>query len=141
MIPRFTLSYPQRGPMSDNSSDNSSDNPLDPSPEHQARVKQHAEELWRADGSPAGRMDDYMERADELARMELAGPAGLTPNPMTLNEPIPGVTVEEASIQDNLGEFPAASNMGDQGDWRETPMTRQELRESEEAPPARGGAP
>ena len=118
-----------------------SDNPLDPSPEHQARAKQLAEELWRADGSPSGRMDDYMERADELARMEAAGPAGLAPNPMTLNESIPGVVVEEASIQENLGEFPAADNLGDQGRWRETPMTRKELREDEEAPPERGGAP
>jgi len=73
--------------------------------------------------------------------MELAGPAGLAPNPMTSGERIPGVVVEEASIQENLGEFPAAANFGDQGRWRETPMTRQELREGEEAPPERGGAP
>lgn len=118
-----------------------SDNPLDPSPEQQARVKQLAEELWRADGSPPGRMDEYAERADELVRMEKAGPAGLQPNPSTQNELIPGVTVEEAAIQENLGEFPAAMNMGDQGRWRETPMTTEELREEEEAPPERGRAP
>lgn len=53
-----------------------SDNPLDPSPAHQARVKQLADELWRADGSPQGRMDEYRERADELARMEAAGRPG-----------------------------------------------------------------
>ena len=34
-----------------------------------------------------------------------------------------------------------AANFADQGEWRETPMTRQELREGEEAPPERGGAP
>ena len=118
-----------------------SDNPLEMTPERQARIKALAEELWRADGSPSGRIGEYTERADELVRMELAGPAGLTPNPMTLDEPIPGVVVEEASIQENLGEFPAAANFGDQGRWRETPMTRQELREGEEAPPERGGAP
>jgi hypothetical protein len=118
-----------------------SDNPLDPGPEYQARVKQRAEELWRADGSPAGRMDDYRERADELVRMEMAGPTGLAPNPMTSNEPIPGVTVEEAAIQENLGEFPAAANMTDQGSWRETPMTRDKLRHGDDAPPEKGQAP
>jgi hypothetical protein len=118
-----------------------SDNPLESTPERAAAVKARAEQLWRADGSPAGRMDDYLERADELVRMELAGPAGLTPNPATLNEPIPGVVVEEASIQKNLGEFPAAANMADQGEWRETPMTREELRRTEESPPERGQAP
>lgn len=118
-----------------------SDNPLEMTPERQARIKAVAEELWRADGSPAGRMDDYTERADELVRMELAGPVGLAPNPMTTNEPIPGVVVEEASIQENLGEFPGAANFADQGEWRETPMTRKELREGEDAPPERGGAP
>src|SRR4051794_25186613 len=118
-----------------------SDNPLDPSPAYQARVKQLAEELWRADGSPPGRMDDYRERADELARMEAAGPTGLEPNPMTRDEPVPGVVVEEASIQENLGEFPGGSSVADQGEWRETPMTREELREGEEAPPERGDRP
>src|SRR3954453_22066840 len=97
-----------------------SDNPLEMTPERQSRTKTLAEELWRADGSPAGRMDDYTERADELVRMELAGPTGLAPNPMTTGEPIAGVVVEEASIQENLGEFPAAANFADQGEWRET---------------------
>jgi hypothetical protein len=118
-----------------------SDNPLDPGPDFQARVRSRAEQLWRADGSPHGRMDEYTERADELLRMEMAGPTGLAPNPMTQNELIPGVVVEETAIQENLGEFPAAANLGDEGRWRETPMTREELRRGEEAPPERGGAP
>ncbi len=108
-----------------------SDNPLDPSPQFLERVKQLAEELWRADGSPDGRMADYMERADELARMRAAGATGLEPNPMTKHEIIPGVIVEEASLQENLGEFPGARGVADQGEWRETPMTRKELREEE----------
>ena len=67
--------------------------------------------------------------------------AGLLPNPMTQNEPIPGVTVEEASIQENYGEFPDRS--ADQGDWRQTPMTKDELRKYEEGEtqPTRGDAP
>ena len=117
-----------------------SDNPLDPSPKHKARVAELAKELWRADGSPDGRMGEYRERADTLARMEGAGPTGLEPNPVNVNDPLPGVIIEEASIQENLGEFPAAANMGDQGRWRETPMTAEELREGEAAPPERGQA-
>lgn len=118
-----------------------SDNPLASSPEHDAAVRARAEQLWREDGSPAGGLEEYIERADELLRMEQAGPTGQLPNPMTQNEPIPGVVVEEASIQENLGEFPAAADLSDEGRWRETPMTRDQLRHGEDAPPERGGAP
>ena len=118
-----------------------SDNPLESTPEHDALVKARAKTLWEADGSPDGGGDEYHERADELIRMESAGATGQLPNPMTQGEPIPGVVVEEASIQANLGEFPGGSGVADQGEWRETPMTRQELREGEAAAPERGGAP
>ncbi len=104
-----------------------SDNPLDDSPERRAAVKAKAEAMWREAGSPAGGMDEFTERADELLRMEHAGASGQLPNPMTLDEPIPGVIVEEASIQDNLGEFPGGSSVADQGEWRETPMTREQM--------------
>jgi len=119
-----------------------SDNPLETSPERDAAVRARAEQLWREAGSPAGRMDEYLERADELMRMELAGNAAQLPNPETLNEPIPGVTVEEAAIQDNLGEFPGGSSVADQGEWRETPMTREEmLRGGDDALSEKGRAP
>lgn len=117
-----------------------SDNPLDPSPEHQAMVDDRARQLWEADGSPDGAMEEYRERADELVRMTMAGTPGQLPNPMTLDKPMPGVTVEEASIQQNLGEFPGGSSVADQGQWRETPMTRDELRHGDPAPPERGEA-
>ena len=104
-----------------------SDNPLDLTPERQATIKSRAEQLWRDAGSPEGRMDEFTERADELLRMEQAGATGQLPNPMTEDEPIPGVIVEEAAIQDNLGEFPGGSSVADQGEWRETPMTREEM--------------
>ncbi len=118
-----------------------SDNPLETTPEHEAAVKSRAEHLWREAGSPAGQMDEFTERADELIRMEGAGNPGQLPNPMTLDEAIPGVVVEEASIQDNLGEFPGGSSVADQGEYRETPMTRDELRHGGGAEPERGGAP
>ncbi len=117
-----------------------SDNPLEMTPERQGRIDARATQLWEADGSPPGQMADYKERADELIRMEDAAGTGQLPNPMTQNERMPGVVVEEASIQENLGEFPGGSSVADQGEWRETPMTREELRHGEEAPPERGEA-
>ena len=118
-----------------------SDNPLEENPERTKRIEARAKHLWEADGSPDGNMDDYTERADELIRMEDAAGTGQLPNPMTQDEPMPGVLVEEASIQENLGEFPGGSSVADQGEWRETPMTRDELRHSDDAEPGRGDAP
>ncbi len=121
-----------------------SDNPLESSPERDARIKARARHLWEEAGSPDGGMDEFTERADELVRMEDASGFGQLPNPMTLDKPIPGVVVEEASIQENLGEFPGA-RVADQGEWRETPMTRKEelkeLSDDSDSGPERGGAP
>lgn len=118
-----------------------SDNPLETSPERDARIEARARHLWEAAGSPEGPMDDFTERADELIRMEDSAGTGQLPNPMTQGEPIPGVLVEEASIQENLGEFPGGSSVADQGEWRETPMTRDELRHGDDTAPGRGDAP
>ena len=118
-----------------------SDNPLATSPEHDAAVQARARHLWEADGSPAGALDSYTERADELLRMESAGMPGQLPNPMTEGASSPGVIIEEASIQQNLGEFPGGSSIADQGEWRETPMTREELRHGGAEQPGRGDAP
>ncbi len=103
------------------------ENPLDPSPAHDARVLARARHLWIADGSPADRLNSYLEQADELVRMEEDGNPGQLPNPMSVHS-APGPLVEEASIQDNLGELPGGSSAADQGERRETPMTRDQLR-------------
>ncbi len=118
-----------------------SDNPLESTPERDAEIEARAKVLWEKAGSPDGRMDEYRERADELVRMELAGTPGQLPNPMEHPSPIPGVIVEEAAIQENLGELPGARGVADQGEWRETPMTREELREGGEEQPRRGDSP
>lgn len=118
-----------------------SDNPLETSPETTARIEARARQMWEAAGSPEGGMDEFMERADELIRMEGAAGSGQLPNPMTQAERVPGVMVEEASIQENLGEFPGGSSVADQGEWRETPMTRDELRRGDGTEPGRGDAP
>ena len=113
-----------------------SDNPLDPSPSDQQAVEALAQRLWDEDGRPEGRFDEYRERADELARMQRAGNPGQLPNPQNHLEP-----VEEAAIQENLGEFPGARGVDDQGDWRQSPMTREQLREGYDPQPNRGDAP
>ena len=120
-----------------------SDNPLEMTPERQGRIDARATQMWEADGSLAGQLDDYRERADELLRMEEAGNPGQLANPMTEGEPMPGVLVEEASIQDNLGEFPGAFGKADQGEFRNAPMTRTELRDGGEdaGAPNPGGEP
>ena len=110
-----------------------SENPLDPSPEFKKRVETLAKELSDADGNPEGRMDEYRERADELARMEMAGAAGL--RDVDSN---PAVVVEEASIQSNLGEFPSGA-LGDEGRFMQTPMTRKEMRETDPGDLPEGG--
>ena len=106
-----------------------SDNPLEPNPEREARIRARAYHLWEADGCPHGRDVEYWLRAEELIGMEDHAGAALMPNPMTEHAPIPGVTVEEAAVQANYGEFPG--RLTDQGDWRPTPMTKDELRDDE----------
>jgi Protein of unknown function (DUF2934) len=112
------------------------DNPLNPSSAHERAVDERAQRLWEEDGRPEGRLADYRERADELVRMEMAGKVGQLPNPET--HPAP---VEEAFIQENLGEFPGAMNTDDQGDWRQMPMTREQVRENYDPGPNHGDHP
>jgi hypothetical protein len=104
-----------------------SDNPLDPTPKDEARIRERAYLLWEADGCPHGRAEEFWERARELIGMEGGAGPGLLPNPITQHEPIPGVTVEEASIQENLGEFPG--RFSDQGDRQQVPSAPRKARQ------------
>jgi hypothetical protein len=95
---------------------------------HDRAIRQRAERMWRDDGCPAGRIDEYQERARELQAIIENPTAGQLPNPMTAHhgEIEPECPVEEAELMDNLGEFP--SLLGDQGDHVQTPMTRRKAR-------------
>jgi len=102
-----------------------SNNPLDDSDEaRQQRIRERAYHLWEADGCPHGRELEYWERARELVGMEEHPHFADLPNPATVPgaDPLHLETVEEASIQDNLGEFP--DRFSDQGDRRQTPSRR-----------------
>jgi len=85
-------------------------------------IKARAKKLWEDAGSPEGRMDEYVERARELAGLESNPAAGREPNPLADGEVSPaerGEPVEEAKLQENLGEFPGFQR--DQGDRDPTP--------------------
>ncbi|MBW4093514.1 MAG: hypothetical protein HIU82_20800 [Proteobacteria bacterium] len=87
-------------------------------------IHAHGLRMWREDGAPAGREAEYLERARELQAITDNPTAGLLPNPMTQHGgAIPPVEpVEEAAIEENLGEFP--NRMTDQGDRPAAPMPR-----------------
>jgi hypothetical protein len=97
--------------------------------EHDKSIRDRAARMWRDEGSPTGRQDEYLERARELQAFVEHPAAALLPNPMVAH-PDPGVTeqpVEEAELLENLGEFPGRNT--DQGDRVLAPMTRKKARE------------
>jgi hypothetical protein len=101
-----------------------SDNPLEFDPVREQRIRERAYHLWEADGCPDGRDLDYWERARELVAMEDSGETGQLPNPAIAGND--RELVEEASIQENLGEFP--DRFTDQGDRAETPSVKNRRR-------------
>jgi hypothetical protein len=113
-----------------------SDNPLEMTPEREHRIRERAYVLWEEDGRPEGRAVEFWERAAEQIAIEDHPGAGLLPNPMGESGEPGAEPVEEAAIQDNLGEFP--DHTTDQGDHRHSPMTRKEERR-EIAADRRGG--
>lgn len=95
-------------------------NPLTSDPEREQRVRERAYHLWETEGKPHGRDVEFWERARELVGMEESAGAGLLPNPQTHPESVRESGVEEAEIQENLGEFP--DRFADQGEVRQTPI-------------------
>ena len=97
--------------------------------EHDRAIARRAKRMWHEEGSPAGRLDEYLERSRELQAIIDNPTAGQLPNPMTIHhgDIVPEQPVEEAELMENLGEFP--SRLGDQGDHVQTPMTRRRARQ------------
>jgi DUF2934 family protein len=97
-----------------------SDNPLEMTPERHQRIEQRAYRLWQEAGCPDGRDGEFWEQARELVGMEESGAAGTLP--VGTAAPIPGkVRIDEAELQQNLGEFPGLT---DQGDREQAPRRR-----------------
>jgi hypothetical protein len=88
------------------------------------KIRQRAYHLWQADGEPEGRADEFWERARELIGMESNPTAGQLPNPVPPGQDRPPRPegVEEAALEENLGEFPALFT--DQGEKQPTPRKR-----------------
>ena len=100
-----------------------SDNPLEDDPAREQAIRERAYALWEADGRPDGSDKEYWERARELVAMSQSVGAAQLPVP-SLDDPsvIVGQAVEEASIQENLGEFP--DRLADQGERQLTPRRK-----------------
>ena len=97
-----------------------SDNPLEADSGRDERIRERAYYLWEADGCPEGSDLEYWERARELVAMSDSTGAAQRPVPAPDDPAVmAGQAVEEASIQQNLGEFPDRS--ADQGDRPQVP--------------------
>jgi hypothetical protein len=96
-------------------------NPLDDSRSRDQRIRVRAYQLWEEDGRPEGRHDEFWERARELIAIEDNPHSGQLPNPATLPgaDPDRSEPIEEAFIEENLGEFPG--RLVDQGERAQTP--------------------
>lgn len=104
------------------------DNPLQTSPAREQRVRERAYRLWEADGKPHGRDVEYWQRAREQIAMEDSAGSGQLPNPQSAED----TGVEEAEIQENLGEFP--DRFADQGEVQPTPTPRRSPARRRKAP-------
>ena len=101
-------------------------NPLAIDPDREQRVRERAYHLWETEGKPHGRDVDYWERARELIGMEESAGSGLLPNPQTTPDATRNTGIEEADIQENLGEFP--DRLSDQGETQATPTPKRRSR-------------
>jgi hypothetical protein len=104
------------------------DSPLAPSDCHMERIRVRAYHMWEREGCPDGQAAEYWERAQELDAIKHNRPAPL-PDALASDDhrTADGVLIEEASLQENLGEFPG--RFTDQGDMMPTPESRGIARE------------
>jgi|ERR1700712_223960 DUF2934 family protein len=108
-------------------------NPLESDPDREHRIRERAYHLWIDEGRPHGRDHEFWERARELIGMEESRGAGQLPNPQTTGQdPAQEQPVEEAFIQENLGEFP--DRFADQGEAETTPKAKRTARTTVQAP-------
>jgi hypothetical protein len=104
------------------------DTPFTPSAAHLERIRLRAYHLWQSEGCPSGQSEAYWERARALDALATECPV-LLPDPDTSLAPrtADGVLIEEAALEENLGEFP--SLFTDQGDSMPTPESRKIARQ------------
>ena len=103
-------------------------NPLAPSEAQLHRIRVRAYHLWESEGRPGGQAETYWERARELDALESGHPA-LMPDDAAIpvRRTADGTVIEEAFLQENLGEFP--SLLTDRGNTMQAPESREIARE------------
>jgi hypothetical protein len=101
-------------------------NPLAVNPDREQRVRERAYHLWETDGKPHGRDVEYWERARELVSMEESAGSGQLPSPQKTPGAPSETGIQEAEIQDELGEFP--DRLADQGEVKPTPAPKRRAR-------------
>jgi hypothetical protein len=99
-----------------------SSNPLEDDPKRDRRIRERAYHLWKTEGEPHGRDAEFWERARELVGMEESAGAGQISPAADAAHRINGQIVDEAALEENLGEFPGRQT--DQGERLTTPMRK-----------------
>jgi DUF2934 family protein len=107
-------------------------NPLAVDPDREQRVRERAYHLWEVEGKPHGRDVEFWERARELVSIEESAGSGQLPDPATQPDSPRETGVEEASIQENLGEFP--DRLADQEEVKSTPAPKRKPRAKPKKP-------
>ncbi len=108
-------------------------NPLDNDAAREQRIRERAYHLWEADGKPHGQDTEFWERARELVAMEESAGAAQLSNPQSHPGSVAETGIEEAEIQQNLGEFP--DRFADQGEVQVTPVAKAKARRKAPARP------
>jgi Protein of unknown function (DUF2934) len=86
-----------------------------PSSITEERIRERAYRLWLEEGQPEGKASEHWERARELLALESDPEEGKESLDEGYNKTGPwGEPVEEASILENLGEFPTTTDQGEQ---------------------------
>jgi hypothetical protein len=80
------------------------------------RIKDRAEALWKADGSPEGPRDGYLEEARELIAIEENPDSGQL-DPEEAAEPM----IESLIAVHNQGEFPTLTDQGEEQSYPSLP--------------------
>src|SRR5262245_60531139 len=85
------------------------------SPLTEERIRERAYRLWIEEGRPEGKASEHWEKARELLELEADPNEGREQSNEGYNNPAPwGEPVENASVLENLGEFPTTTDRSQQ---------------------------
>jgi hypothetical protein len=76
------------------------------------RIREVAHRIWREEGCPHGRHEQHWQMARDLVAIEEGYESALKPADEKLGPY--GEPVEEAKLEENLGEFPTLTDQGEQ---------------------------